>query len=201
MCWARDHRGLKVTVSATAAHLPPPQIAMAQPSRSLGRTAPGAQFFTFDPLPETLGTEQRVPSQIKGKKRCRKVLYPPVVRRYLPAEEKCQGQRLLFLLLGIVFFQVYNATESQEDALVPYSAPGIGAQQHPFLEETLGHPEDYWQREDLTVSSLALEKPTKGECLPCPSGRHWALTEETISNRMGSVTRDITTPKLCLTQP
>ncbi|XP_030053282.1 radiation-inducible immediate-early gene IEX-1 [Microcaecilia unicolor] len=174
MSWACHHRGLKVTVSATAVHLPPAQLTMSQPSRTLhplGKTPPGTQFFTFDPLPKTPGAKQSVPSQTRGRKRCRKVLYPPVVRRYLPAEEKCHGQRLLVLLLGIIFFQVYSATENQEDALptlVPCSVPGTGAQQYPPVEERLGHPEDYWQREDLSVNSLALGQPptlaSKSEC-------------------------------------
>ncbi|XP_074975675.1 radiation-inducible immediate-early gene IEX-1 isoform X2 [Caretta caretta] len=49
------------------------------------RRGTGPQYFTFDPL--------------------------PAVKRYYPAKERSQAKRLLFILLTIVFYQVYNADE------------------------------------------------------------------------------------------
>ncbi|XP_039373033.1 radiation-inducible immediate-early gene IEX-1 [Mauremys reevesii] len=70
----------------------------------------GPQYFTFDPLPAVSQTPpRRTPP--RGRKRLRKVLYPPVVKRYYPAKERSQAKRLLFILLTIIFYQVYNADE------------------------------------------------------------------------------------------
>lgn len=68
--------------------------------------APGPQYFTFDPLPVL----DRAPAR-RGKKRLRRVLYPPVVKRYYPAKERSRAKRLLFLFLTILFYQVYSADE------------------------------------------------------------------------------------------
>ncbi|XP_029440947.1 radiation-inducible immediate-early gene IEX-1 [Rhinatrema bivittatum] len=124
MCKARDPGG------ARAARLPP-----AQTDAPHGRA--------FHPLSG---------SPARSRKRCRKVLYPPVVRRYLPVEEKCQGQRLLFLLLAVVSVQVYSASENQEDAMVSCSVPETGAPRCPPAGEGL---EDHWQREAPSADSLA----------------------------------------------
>ncbi|XP_065272346.1 radiation-inducible immediate-early gene IEX-1 [Emys orbicularis] len=71
----------------------------------------GPQYFTFDPLPAMSETPSRR-NPARGRKRLRKVLYPPVVKRYYPAKERSQAKRLLFILLTIIFFQVYNTDEN-----------------------------------------------------------------------------------------
>ncbi|XP_058022862.1 radiation-inducible immediate-early gene IEX-1 [Ahaetulla prasina] len=87
-----------------------PPLSMPQ----ISRTAPtGPQYFTFDPLPE----DEKNPAHrshtkaSKPKRRSRKVLYPPVVKRYYPTEERSYAKTLLFILLTIVFFQIYNAED------------------------------------------------------------------------------------------
>ncbi|XP_067426099.1 radiation-inducible immediate-early gene IEX-1 [Emydura macquarii macquarii] len=70
----------------------------------------GPQYFTFDPLPAlSPPSDRRAPT--RSRKRLRKVLYPPVVKRYYPAKERSQAKRLLFILLTILFYQVYSADE------------------------------------------------------------------------------------------
>ncbi|XP_039213099.1 radiation-inducible immediate-early gene IEX-1 [Crotalus tigris] len=87
------------------------QLSMPQIS---GRAAPSEpQYFTFDPLPE----DEKRPAHrsftkaSKSKRRSRKVLYPPVVKRYYPTEERSYAKSLLFILLAVVFFQVYTAED------------------------------------------------------------------------------------------
>uniref|UniRef100_A0A8C3S0G0 Radiation-inducible immediate-early gene IEX-1 n=1 Tax=Chelydra serpentina TaxID=8475 RepID=A0A8C3S0G0_CHESE len=70
----------------------------------------GPQYFTFDPLPVVSQAPTRR-SPARGRKRLRRVLYPPVVKRYYPAKERSQAKRLLFILLTIIFYQVYNVDE------------------------------------------------------------------------------------------
>ncbi|XP_062979567.1 radiation-inducible immediate-early gene IEX-1 [Elgaria multicarinata webbii] len=73
----------------------------------------GPQYFTFDPLPEVEKSPVHgsVSKTKRIKKRSRRVLYPPVVKRYYPAEERSYAKRFLFILLTIVFFQIYSAEE------------------------------------------------------------------------------------------
>ncbi|XP_074872556.1 radiation-inducible immediate-early gene IEX-1 [Carettochelys insculpta] len=77
--------------------------------------APGPQYFTFDPLPAL----ERPPAR-RGKKRLRRVLYPPVVKRYYPAQERSPAKRLLVFLLLVIVYQVYSADED------PALAPELG---------------------------------------------------------------------------
>ncbi|KAM3844230.1 radiation-inducible immediate-early gene IEX-1 [Vipera latastei] len=87
-----------------------PPLSMPQMS---GRAAPSEpRYFTFDPLPE----DEKSPAHrsfktSKSKRRSRKVLYPPVVKRYYPTEERSYAKSLLFILLAVVFFQVYTAED------------------------------------------------------------------------------------------
>ncbi|XP_053234672.1 radiation-inducible immediate-early gene IEX-1 [Podarcis raffonei] len=79
-----------------------------------GRPEPtGPQYFTFDPLPEA--GESPAPRNLSKsnriKKRSRRVLYPRVVKRYYPAEERSYVKHLFVILLTIIFFQVYSAEE------------------------------------------------------------------------------------------
>ncbi|XP_060094214.1 radiation-inducible immediate-early gene IEX-1 [Heteronotia binoei] len=73
----------------------------------------GPQYFTFDPLPEVemSSVSKKFSRTTRIKKRSRRVLYPPVVKRYYPTEERSFAKRLLVILLAIVFFQIYSAEE------------------------------------------------------------------------------------------
>ncbi|TFJ95224.1 dihydrolipoamide succinyltransferase [Platysternon megacephalum] len=103
----------------------------------------GPQYFTFDPLPAMSQTpSRRTPA--RGRKRLRKVLYPPVVKRYYPAKERSQAKRLLFILLTIIFFQVYNASEDlalgPEQGVPDCSAESGGSRCETPLSEVLPTP-------------------------------------------------------------
>ncbi|XP_023803814.1 radiation-inducible immediate-early gene IEX-1 isoform X2 [Cyanistes caeruleus] len=60
------------------------------------------RHFTFEPLPAR-------PGPSRPRRRHRRVLYPPAVRRPLPSEEPSAAKRLLVLLLAVVGTQIYNA--------------------------------------------------------------------------------------------
>ncbi|XP_074786542.1 radiation-inducible immediate-early gene IEX-1 [Athene noctua] len=60
------------------------------------------RHFTFEPPVGPSGTP-------RPRRRHRRVLYPPAVRRPLPAEEPSAAKRLLVLLLAVVSAQVYSA--------------------------------------------------------------------------------------------
>ncbi|XP_004711736.1 radiation-inducible immediate-early gene IEX-1 [Echinops telfairi] len=96
------------------------------PSTSPGpRRGSGPEIFTFDPLPEPAAAPAPRPCVSRGhRKRSRKVLYPRVVRRPLPAEEPNPAKRLLFVLLAIVFCQVLMAEEGVPLPLAAEDAPG-----------------------------------------------------------------------------
>ncbi|XP_063152455.1 radiation-inducible immediate-early gene IEX-1 [Candoia aspera] len=123
--------------------LPPlPPHSMPQISRRAEPTEP--QYFTFDPLPEDeKGPAHRNFSKTsKLKKRSRKVLYPPVVKRYYPTEGRSYAKHLLFLFLAVVFFQVYSAEEDHllagatlEDNISGCSQQGWESQGQPVLSE------------------------------------------------------------------
>ncbi|XP_004695416.1 PREDICTED: radiation-inducible immediate-early gene IEX-1 [Condylura cristata] len=83
------------------------------PSNSPGsRRGSGPEIFTFDPLPEPAIAPAARPSISRGlRKRSRRVLYPRVVRRQLPAEDPNPAKRLLFILLTIIFCQILMAEE------------------------------------------------------------------------------------------
>ncbi|XP_070591767.1 radiation-inducible immediate-early gene IEX-1 [Erythrolamprus reginae] len=120
----------------------PPQLSMPQIS---ARAAPtGPQYFTFDPLPEveTIPVHRSSAKSSKPKKRSRKVLYPPVVKRYYPTEERSYAKTLLFILLTVVFFQVYHAEDDHllagvtlEDNVSGCPSQGWQSQVPPVLSE------------------------------------------------------------------
>nr|XP_020669397.1 radiation-inducible immediate-early gene IEX-1 [Pogona vitticeps] len=87
----------------------------------------GPQYFTFDPLPqvEISPTHRKVSKTNRIKKRSRRVLYPPVAKRYYPTEEPSYAKRLLFILLAIVLFQIYNAEEE-----LPAVAPSLSTEEN-----------------------------------------------------------------------
>ncbi|XP_077187359.1 radiation-inducible immediate-early gene IEX-1 [Paroedura picta] len=119
----------------------------------------GPQYFTFDPLPEVEGSSvYKKPSRTaRIKKRSRRVLYPPVVKRYYPAEERSFAKRLLVILLAIVFFQIYSAEEdlsiavtslgAEEGLFAPSVAKARESHCEPFLLEQPG----------TTAHSLAMQ--------------------------------------------
>ncbi|KAF7236219.1 Radiation-inducible immediate-early gene IEX-1 [Varanus komodoensis] len=87
----------------------------------------GPQYFTFDPLPEVEKTpaHRNASKTSRSKKRARRVLYPPVVKRYYPAEERSYAKRFLFILLTIIFFQIYTAEED-----VTLMVPSLSAEEN-----------------------------------------------------------------------
>ncbi|XP_051852139.1 radiation-inducible immediate-early gene IEX-1 [Antechinus flavipes] len=90
-----------VTVAPTPGPIPSPRP----------RRRSGPEIFTFDPLPEP-ATYRPARSRIGViRKRSRRVLYPRMVRRQLPAEDPNPARRLLFLLLTVVFCQILMAEE------------------------------------------------------------------------------------------
>ncbi|XP_053908082.1 radiation-inducible immediate-early gene IEX-1 [Cuculus canorus] len=69
-----------------------------------GVTPSPPRYFTFE-------TPAAPSSNPRPRRRLRRVLYPPAVRRPLPAEEPNVAKRLLVLLLAVVSAQVYNTPE------------------------------------------------------------------------------------------
>uniref|UniRef100_A0ACB8EGA7 Uncharacterized protein n=2 Tax=Sphaerodactylus townsendi TaxID=933632 RepID=A0ACB8EGA7_9SAUR len=140
MCCACEPRLLTLKMP-TAPHRPQPT---------------GPQYFTFDPLPEVEMNSAYTKSSrsTRIKKRSRRVLYPPVVKRYFPTEERSFAKRLLVILLAVVFFQIYCAEEdlslagassgAEEDASALSVARTRESQCEPFL----------LQQPVTTVSSL-----------------------------------------------
>nr|XP_056708044.1 radiation-inducible immediate-early gene IEX-1 [Euleptes europaea] len=115
----------------------------------------GPQYFTFDPLPEVEASPAyKKPSRTaRIKKRSRRVLYPPVVKRYYPTEERSFSKRLLVILLAVVFFQIYSAEEelplalgaSEEAALARPAAKAGGPRCEPFPLQQPGSTAPSWQ--------------------------------------------------------
>ncbi|XP_066473661.1 radiation-inducible immediate-early gene IEX-1 [Tiliqua scincoides] len=95
------------------------------PAPGSRRLPTGPQYFTFDPLPEVEQSSgsRKLSRTGRLKKRSRRVLYPPVVKRYYPAEERSYAKRLLFILLTIIFVQVYSAEEDLP-LLIEENPPG-----------------------------------------------------------------------------
>ncbi|XP_074710320.1 radiation-inducible immediate-early gene IEX-1 [Strix uralensis] len=91
------------------------------PGRGWGRAegGPGGvtpsppRHFTFEPPVGPSGTP-------RPRRRHRRVLYPPAVRRPLPTEEPSAAKRLLVLLLAVVSAQVYSAPGE-----VPPTTPAV----------------------------------------------------------------------------
>ncbi|KAM6472772.1 radiation-inducible immediate-early gene IEX-1 [Liasis olivaceus] len=134
-----------------------PPLSMPQISRRGAPTEP--QYFTFDPLPEDekLPAHRNFSKSSRLKKRSRKVLYPRVVKRYYPTEERSYAKHLLFIFLAIVFFQVYNAEEdllagaTLEDRTSGCSLQGWESQGQPALLE------QFVAAEQPVVSTSSLE--------------------------------------------
>ncbi|XP_026540248.1 radiation-inducible immediate-early gene IEX-1 [Notechis scutatus] len=97
MCYACKPTMLQISMSPTSARAAPSE----------------PQYFTFDPLPdnEKSPAHRGYTKTSKSKRRSRRVLYPPVVKRYYPTEERSYAKTFLFILLAVVFFQIHNAEE------------------------------------------------------------------------------------------
>ncbi|XP_001375653.1 radiation-inducible immediate-early gene IEX-1 [Monodelphis domestica] len=147
------NRGSLPAVPVTMAPTPGPV-----PSSGLRRRS-GPEIFTFDPLPEP-ATYRPARSSISHRvprKRSRKVLYPRMVRRQLPAEDPNPARRLLFLLLTVVFCQILMAEEGgpappvlEEPANDPTQAPPVVESQNLTSE-----PPDY----TVNVSAFLQQHP------------------------------------------
>ncbi|KAM8938397.1 radiation-inducible immediate-early gene IEX-1 [Lycaon pictus] len=114
------------------------------------RRGSGPEIFTFDPLPEPAVAPAARPGASRGhRKRSRRVLYPRVVRRPLPAEDPNPAKRLLFLLLAVIFCQILLAEEGVPAPLargdVPSGAPPAPSPAPPVLEplNLTSAPSDY----------------------------------------------------------
>ncbi|XP_074092860.1 radiation-inducible immediate-early gene IEX-1 [Macrotis lagotis] len=111
------------------------------------RRISGPEIFTFDPLPEPASYPPARSSIAYRviRKRSRRVLYPRMVRRQLPAEDPNPARRILFLLLTVVFCQILMAEEGgpaspvlEEHANDPTPAPPVVESQNLTSE-----PPDY----------------------------------------------------------
>uniref|UniRef100_A0A8C8S4H6 Radiation-inducible immediate-early gene IEX-1 n=1 Tax=Pelusios castaneus TaxID=367368 RepID=A0A8C8S4H6_9SAUR len=127
----------------------------------------GPQYFTFDPLPP-LGPAFARRAPAGGRKRPRKVLYPPVVKRYYPAKERSHAKRLLFILLTILFYQVYSADEDlalgQEQDIPDCSGESWDSRcETPLPQEPLEIPEltntTSWQEGHPVTTDILEENP------------------------------------------
>ncbi|XP_069738118.1 LOW QUALITY PROTEIN: radiation-inducible immediate-early gene IEX-1 [Phaenicophaeus curvirostris] len=89
-----------------------------------GLTPSPPRYFTFEP-PAATGSAPR-----PRRRHPRRVLYPPAVRRPLPAEEPSAAKRLLLLLLAVVGAQVYNTPEegTPDTLAVPPQATAVPPQ-------------------------------------------------------------------------
>ncbi|KAM5325724.1 radiation-inducible immediate-early gene IEX-1 [Glossophaga mutica] len=134
------------------------------PSTSPGpRRGSGPEIFTFDPLPEpAVAPAARISASRGHRKRSRRVLYPRLVRRQLPAEDSNPAKRLLFLLLTIVFCQILMAEEGVPAPLAPEGAPSAASPAPtpapPALEplNLTSEPSDY----ALDLNAFLQQQPT-----------------------------------------
>ncbi|XP_067829808.1 radiation-inducible immediate-early gene IEX-1-like [Heptranchias perlo] len=102
------------------------------------------EVFTFEPIPEPK-------HGYRPKKRPLKVLYPiHRPRRALPAK-KDMTKRLFLLLVSIVAFQVYSATEQCEDE------PSLVSEgMEPEMRSELAHPiEAFWMSDSAALPAPA----------------------------------------------
>ncbi|XP_042305547.1 radiation-inducible immediate-early gene IEX-1 [Sceloporus undulatus] len=136
----------------------------------------GPQYFTFDPLPEVEGSpaHKKGSKASRSKKRSRRVLYPPVGKRYYPTEEPSYAKRLLFILLAIVLFQIYSA----EEELLP-TLPSLSTEEnisHCSVELRESHGEPHLLQEPvLAAPSMEILEVVNA------TGWHWGEDETSES--------------------
>ncbi|KAM6902953.1 torsin-4A [Xenentodon cancila] len=114
-----------------------------------GRTSP--KIFTFDSLtPSAFPTLSSIP-QKKKRRRRKRVLFPNGGgRKAVPKQERSRATYCLYLLLAIVFLQVYNAIENLDDHVLRYDLEGLEKTlrrevfgQQGAVEGLLSHLKDY----------------------------------------------------------
>ncbi|XP_028318893.1 torsin-4A-like [Gouania willdenowi] len=99
-------------------------LALGGPGSVVGapvRTSP--KIFTFDGASPTVGLAP--PHQRKRRRRRRRVLFPERRRRTPPTQEVSRARNCLYLLLTILFLQVYNAIENLDDHVLRYDLDGL----------------------------------------------------------------------------
>ncbi|XP_072497745.1 radiation-inducible immediate-early gene IEX-1 [Notamacropus eugenii] len=146
----------RASVPAAPLILAPAPDPIPSPGR---RRRSGPEIFTFDPLPEP-ATYRSTRSNISHRvirKRSRRVLYPPVVRRQPPAEDPNPARRLLFLLLAIVFCQILMAEEGGPAPLVLEEPANDPTPVPPVLESQnlTSEPPDY----TVDINALLQQHP------------------------------------------
>ncbi|XP_041825271.1 torsin-4A [Melanotaenia boesemani] len=89
-----------------------------------GRTSP--KIFTFDGLtPGSFPTLSPIPQKTK-RRRKKRVLFPNGgAHRAVPKQDRSRATYCLYLLLAIVFVQVYNAIENLDDHVLRYDLEGL----------------------------------------------------------------------------
>ncbi|XP_068855240.1 radiation-inducible immediate-early gene IEX-1 [Aphelocoma coerulescens] len=118
-------------VAAAAATATCPGRFWGHPEGAPGGVSPSPpRHFTFEPRPVAS-------APCRPRRRHRRVLYPPAVRRPLPTEAPSAAQRLLLLLLAVVGTQIYTApgdVGATEGAGTPAGAPPL-APEPPAIPE------------------------------------------------------------------
>ncbi|XP_041081892.1 radiation-inducible immediate-early gene IEX-1-like [Polyodon spathula] len=110
------------------------------------------EVFTFDPIPEPQ-TRPHV-SRLGRNGKAKKVLYPAMTKKRLPvAEGRSTVQKLLFLLLAVLCFQIYCAEES-------VCAVGDSGQ----VEEA-SSPSKLACEQELIIGEAVLETPAEEDLL------------------------------------
>ncbi|XP_036385224.1 torsin-4A isoform X2 [Megalops cyprinoides] len=114
-------------------------------SGSLPRST-SPKIFTFEGL---TASSSSAPKK-KKKKRKSRVLFPSRSRRVVPTKERSRAKNCLFLLIFIVFLQVYNAIENLDDHVLKYDLEGLEKTlkrevfgQQEATERLLEHLNDY----------------------------------------------------------
>ncbi|XP_061589972.1 torsin-4A [Cololabis saira] len=114
-----------------------------------GRTSP--KIFTFDGLtPSAFPTLSSI-QQKKKKRRRKRVLFPTGGgRKAMPRQERSRATYCLYLLLAILFLQVYNAIENLDDHVLRYDLEGLDKMlrrevfgQQGAVDGLLSHLKDY----------------------------------------------------------
>ncbi|XP_072228241.1 torsin-4A [Leuresthes tenuis] len=84
------------------------------------------KIFTFDGLPPSSFSSISLITQKKKRRRRRRVLFPNRGGcRTVPKQERSRATYCLYLLLAIVFVQVYNAIENLDDHVLRYDLEGL----------------------------------------------------------------------------
>ncbi|XP_008120157.2 radiation-inducible immediate-early gene IEX-1 [Anolis carolinensis] len=154
--------------------------AFTMPEAPKRREPTGPQYFTFDPIPEVEASPaapKKGAKTTRSKKRSRRVLYPPVAKRYYPTEEPNYAKRLLFILLTIVLFQIYSAEEELPATFLSLSTEENVSRCSMELGESRGEPL-HLQEPELAAPSTEME--IHGDVVNA-TGWHWVKNETSES--------------------